>query len=127
MKTAFTDPELNTCFFCCKWRKGNLFVCETCIIEKRMSNYHFLLCKDCSEVHSKNHIVNLKPRFLPKRISTSMFVKMAVRPIFRRCLRECEFAKRGVRPAQTEDHSILWWCNVTLVYSVLILHKMLPA
>ena len=55
MKTAFTDPELNTCFFCCKWRKGNLFVCETCIIEKRMSNYHFLLCKKCLEVHSKNH------------------------------------------------------------------------
>ena len=55
MKSELLDPALNTCYFCCTWKEGNLYVCETCILEKRMSNYHFLLCKKCLEIHSRNH------------------------------------------------------------------------
>ena len=57
-----TDPAHNTCYFCCEWfshRKGELFVCQTCVDEKRMANYNFLLCESCLKTHQKNH---LKPR-----------------------------------------------------------------
>ena len=51
------DPATNTCYFCCKWKNKTrpLYVCETCILEKRMSNYQFLLCEDCLKEHHKHH------------------------------------------------------------------------
>lgn len=51
------NPEENTCFFCCKWKEGphELYICETCKLDKRMLNYHFLLCRECLAEHSKNH------------------------------------------------------------------------
>ena len=48
------DPENHTCFWCCQW-KSRLFVCDVCREEKRMSNYHFLLCGRCLALHSANH------------------------------------------------------------------------
>lgn len=50
------DPALNTCYFCCEWKgEASLYVCETCIEQKRMSNYHFILCKRCMGQHMLNH------------------------------------------------------------------------
>ena len=57
MTSQLLKPELNTCYFCCKWvaAKTDLFLCATCIAEKRQPHYSFALCGDCFEMHSKHH------------------------------------------------------------------------
>lgn len=48
------DAEQHTCFWCCQW-KAPLYVCDICKEERKMSNYHFLLCGKCYGEHQKNH------------------------------------------------------------------------
>lgn len=51
------DPALNTCYFCCRWKdsKNDLYVCDICKDQKRMTNYNFLLCGKCMSQHMLNH------------------------------------------------------------------------
>ena len=68
-RNEILDPAHNTCFFCCKWvNKDKLYICETCKIEKRMSNYNFILCRDCLDLHSRFHTSEKAILFSPANL-----------------------------------------------------------
>lgn len=46
--------KIDICFYCLE-KNLNLYLCDVCILEQRMSNYNFQLCRSCLENHLKNH------------------------------------------------------------------------
>ena len=46
--------KINICFYCLDSSK-KLYLCDTCILEQRMSNYNFQLCYECLKSRSEFH------------------------------------------------------------------------